>query len=83
MGNVEDMGDVVTWWDVVSHGGPWGHEGDMGDMETSWVMDGTEVGMTWEGIGDMERGYGRRQDMGRHGDTLVWGHHPGDTLGTC
>lgn len=33
----------------------------------------------WMGIGDMEGGCGRHQEMGRHGDILVWGHI---TLGT-
>lgn len=70
LGTQGDVGDVVTWW-------------DMWDMETLGVMEGTRVGMIWRGIGDMEEGCGRHQNMGSYEDILVCGHHPGETLRTC
>lgn len=75
------MGDVVTWWDIWGQkdmSGIWGR-----DKEILGVMEGTGVGMMWRGIGDMEEGCGKHQDMGRYEDILVWSHHPGETLGTC
>lgn len=49
---------------MVGHVGPWGHEGDMGNMETSGIMEGMRVGIILRGgIGDMEGGIRIWEDM--------------------